>query len=335
MADTQTPAEQTPEQQFAAFDAMLEHTSSDDGHVTEEPTPEPVPEPEPEPDAKPVAAAAEPPKVDRRTREGRKLSIQQEIDDLSSQRHTTKSEVEATKTELATLKAELATLSAQRTQAAPPPAPAAPVAPTAPSQAEWERYASMPDAPDITKFDDLGKYQFAVNTFVTRQMLNEHAQVTAQQQRTATQSQSFQQRIQAEAAKDATFTERLNSTNVDTRMIPYLHQHSQGPELMVYLVNHPEIAQRLITLNLDPRSDRMSVQQIEAIGEIVGVLKSSAAASAGPASKPSPISRAKPIIKPVMSSPDVSDGGDENDDDISVDEHIRRENARERSRYAR
>jgi hypothetical protein len=318
MADEQT-VPQTEDQMHAAFDALLDPTFTTNEEMAR--VEEPAPEPEPEPETKPAAvaaAASEPPKVDRRTREGRKLSIQQEIDELSSQRHATKSEVETTKTELATLKAELAALTAQKPAVVPP----APVAPAAPSQAEWERYASMPDAPDITKFDDLAKYQFAVNTFVTRQMLNEHAQVTTQQRQIETQRIPFNTRIEAEAAKDATFTEKLLKTPVDTRIIPWLHAHPQGPDVMVYLVQHPEIAQRLTTLN--------PTDQVGQIGEIIGTLKSSAAASSGPASKPVPMSRAKPVIKPVTSSPDVgNDDDDGDDDDISVDEHIRRENRRE------
>ena len=96
-----------------------------------------------------------------------------------------------------------------------------------------------------------------------------------------------------------------------------------GPDVMVYLANHREIAQRLTTLN--------PIEQIGQIGEIVGALKARATAApikSGPAS-PSPISQAKKLIKPVSGSPQASDDDDGDEDDISVDEHIRRGNARD------
>src|SRR5262245_11442930 len=117
MADVQMPAaDATPDQLLADFEKFLEATSSDS---EAEPTPEPIPEPEPTPEVPPVPETPTEPaavvargdqkaetKVDGRTREGRKQSIQREIDDLSAQRHTTKAEVDAAKTELATLRAE-------------------------------------------------------------------------------------------------------------------------------------------------------------------------------------------------------------------------------------
>lgn len=321
MADTQQTAS-TPDELFAAFDAQLEHDPSE-----REAEPEPDQIPEPTPDQKPAAVVAtdDAPRIDGRTREGRKASIQREIDDLSSQRHTTKTEVDAAKAELAALRTELSTLTAQRKPAEPP-------APAPTPQAEYKRYMAMPDAPKIETFtgdNAWQEYQFAVSDFITTKRFDERMQQRDQQQQAAAQNTKLVSRIQIETAKDATFQERFNATPVDTRMVPYLHRHPQGEDIMVYLVNHPQDAQRLATLNLNSQSELPSVQQIEAIGEIVGALKSSAAASAGPASKPSPISRAKPVIKPVTASPDASDDDDGDEGDLDTDEFVRRANSRE------
>lgn len=283
--------------------------------------PQPDEKPEPEGEKPPVEAkTAEPPKIDKRTREGRKLSIQQEIDELAGQKHATAREVEEAKADLARVRSERAAL------AAPPkaaePQQAQPQAQEGVTEADVDRYLKMPGAPDIEKFSSIPAYNFAVSAFVGRQVFREQQDAYAQHQAAQTRNASFQERVTAETAKDKTFPEKLKSTPIDTRVLPFLHQHKQGQDIMVYLVEHPDIAQEITRLH--------PIDQIGRMGEIAGELNARAvAASSGPARTPA-ISNAKPPIKPLGSSPNVSDDVDEAD--LSPDEFIRRGNIAERKR---
>ncbi len=282
--------------------------------------PEPEPAPEPEGDKPPVEAKAEPPKIDKRTREGRKLSIQQEIDELAGQKHTTAREVEEAKAELVRLRAEKATLTAP----AKPAERTEESAPAGVSEADIERYLKMPGAPDIEKYSSIPAYNFAVSAFVGRQVFAEQQQQYEARQVAQQRNAVFQQRVTEETAKDPAFATKLSTTPIDTRVIPFLHQHAQGQDIMVYLVEHPDLAQEIIRLH--------PIDQIGRMGEIAGELKArTAAASRGPA-RPA-ISNAKPPIKPLGSSPHVSDDTDEAE--LPVDEFIRRGNIAERKNAGR
>lgn len=303
---------------LAAFETQLEP----DLHA-ESSEPDPDPEPtDPEPPT-PAVAAAETPKVDKRTREGRKASIQAEIDELAARKHAAKLEVDAEEARLVTLRADAARLVTQ------PRMPVAAPEATPVPEAAYRRYLAMPDAPKPAQFtgdNAFEEYQFAVGHFVANAVATEAIaaqQQAAQQQAAQVQAQQipFQTRLHAEIAKDATFTQRLQQTPVDTRIIPFLHKHPQGPDVMVYLVEHPEIAQRLTTLN--------PIDQVGQIGEIAGLLKSRVtAAVSGPASPP-PISKAKPLIKPVSAAPSASDDDDGDEGELSPEEFIRRGNKRD------
>jgi hypothetical protein len=278
-----------------------------------EPSPEPTPEPEPEPDETKPAAVAEP-KIDKRTREGKKLSIQQQIDADTARRYEAKQAADAEEARLAKIRADIASATA-------PPKPAETTAAPPVTRSEYERYKAMPGAPDINKYGEAGyeAYQFDVAAFVAEKRFEELSQRAEQNRVIRERSAGFQTRVQAEAAKDPAFLQRLNETPIDTRVIPYLHNHKQGEDVMVYLVEHPDIAQQLTLLN--------PIEQIGQIGEIAGELKARAsAASSGPA-RPPAISNAKPPIKPLGSSPTVSD--DVDPDSLSFEEHFKRENARD------
>lgn len=218
------------------------------------------------------------------------------------------------------LEAELAELRKAPPVAAPvppPPVRPAPVAaappaaapPAPPTQAEYKRYMAMPDVPKVDQFpgeNGWQEYQFAVSQFIADKRFDERMAQHAHAQQVAQQQTKFQTRIQAEVAKDATFQQKLDSTPVDTRIIPYLHGHPQGDEIMVHLVTHPEIAQHLTTLH--------PLAQIGQIGEIVGTLKAQSAAASSPASARPAISQAKPPTKRVVGAPPAAtdDPPDEN-----------------------
>ena len=283
-------------------------------------TPEPEPqEPEPtdvtaKPDEPKIAASTG--KPDQRTRAGKKLSIQQQIDADTARKYAAKAEADAEETRVATLRAEAA-----RLRSAPPAEPAKPIVPPV-TQSAYARYMAMPDVPKIENYKTIEEYQFDVSEFVADKRFNERMAATQQQHQITQQQTKFTTRIQAEVAKDATFQQKLDSTPVDTRIIPYLHSHAQGDEIMVYLVNNPQVAQRLTTLN--------PIEQVGEIGGIVAELKLRAdAVSRGPA-RASSMSNAKPPIKPLGSSPAVSDDDDGSDEEnLPLSQFVRKGNARD------
>lgn len=93
----------------------------------------------------------------------------------------------------------------------------------------------------------------------------------------------------------------------------------QAPALMLHLSEHPDVLQRLATLP--------SVQAVQR--EMARLEAKVEAASAGTSvPTPAPISKAKPPVRPVTSSPPVDT--DEISDDMPYDEFVRVMNARER-----
>lgn len=294
--------------------------------AADEPEPEPVPEPEPAP---PTESAEVEPKIatstgkpDQRTRVGKKISIQQQIDADTARKYAAKAEADVEEARLTKLRADAAAFAAaprQPAQAvAPPPQAAAP-------QSAYARYGAMPDAPKIENYtgpNAFNEWQFDVSEFVADKRFAERTSQQQQGQQIQQERVKFDTRIAAESAKDATFTQRLSQTPIDTRIIPYLHKHEQGDEIMVHLVNHPEIAQRLTTLN--------PIDQIGQIGGIAAELKLRAdAAVRGPA-RSSSISNAKAPIKPLGSSPAVSDDDDgSNDENLPLSQFVRKGNAKD------
>lgn len=183
------------------------------------------------------------------------------------------------------------------------------------SEADYNRYLSMPGAPDIEKFTSIPAYNFAVADFVAKTRFNElmtaHEQATHTRQRAA----QFSERVTAEVAKDPAFAEKLRATPVDTRIIPFLHNHPQGQDVMVYLVEHPDIAQALTSLH--------PVDQIGRIGEIVGTLKAQSAAAPVPpaaSARPALMSQAKSVTKRVTGQPPAATD-EAPGDDASEAEH--------------
>ena len=181
---------------------------------------------------------------------------------------------------------------------------------------------AMPDVPKIENYKTIEEYNFDVAEFVADKRFEDRMAATQQRNQIVQQQTKFTTRIQAEVAKDAAFQQKLDSTPVDTRIIPYLHNHAQGDEIMVYLVNNPQVAQRLTTLNPS--------EQVGEIGGIVAELKLRAdAASRGPA-RASSMSNAKPPIKPLGSSPAVSDDDDGSDEEnLPLSQFVRKGNARD------
>ena len=208
------------------------------------------------------------------------------------------------------------------------PLPSAPVAaapaPTEPlTRGAYARYVAMPDAPKIENYkgdNAFAEWQFDVSEFVADKRFAENMQRAQRGQQIAQQQTRITARIQEETAKDPTFQQRFNATPVDTRLVPYLHAHQQGGDIMAYLVDHQDLAQELASLQPDQRTELPSAAQIERIGEIVATLKTQSAAASSPASARPAISQAKPPTKRVSGAPPAATD-EPPDDDASEQAH--------------
>lgn len=284
------------------------------------------------------APVADPPKIDNRTREGKKQSIQREIDTATAVKHAARREAEAETTRLAAVRAEIAQLEAQRQQQTQPPVPRQ--APQGDPAPKLEDFKNQPDP--------WAAHVSASARWEARQEFGRQQQAFAQSQarntvaqQIATAEKSFIDRV-AEKAPGKTTKERfdgffakLDPALKDLRPTHYLAQnepikaenvmadeviHSSDPSgLLLFLNDHPDDHQRLLTLQ--PRD------LVREIGKITARLE---AASTGPAPKSLIVSAAKPPLKPVGGSPVVSDD-DADESDLPLEEFVRRGNARDRS----
>jgi len=274
--------------------------------------------------------------IDKRTREGKKQSIQQEIDELTTAKHSTRREVEAAQAELARLRAELAHVSSNGNGNGAKPATA-----TAPSydgtdpndpEPKLEQFANDPSGDPYTawimeKAAHRARREFRVQAF--------NAQQTAQKSQAETVYQTRMNGLQEKVAKHEA-TDKDWRTKVDPEVASALKwstpveagtplgelvMDSDNPvEYMIYFSEHKKEFQRITTLH--------PFLQGVAFGEIKGRL---AVASSRPDSKPQPISHAKPPIKPLGSSPVVSDDA-EDEGELPLEQFVKIGNARERRR---
>lgn len=324
------------ESRTESLEQLQENFAADEAPATDEKADaEPV-------DQKTDAKIVEPPKADKRTREGRKQSIQQEIDDLTAQKHTTKREAEAAAAEVAAMRSQLAELQQQRHALQPQaqtPRPQ-PVAQNDP-EPQLPDFKDQPD-PWAAHMRALGRWE-ARQEFQRQQ---QSARQQQQQQQVIGQIQQVEQgyigKLTTRLEKEPKFWERVPEF-ADLRPTHYLKQDepirpinrladeiliSETPmELIDYLHDHPKDHQRLLTLQ--PRD------LVREIGKITARLE---AAHSGPASKSPVLSAAKPPMKPVGGSLVVSDDDVGEDDDLSeaaVNRFIKTANAKERSANAR
>lgn len=316
--------------------ASLDDLKANFGMETAESDPTPAEEPADEQlEVKAETPEPEKPKVDKRTREGRKASIQAEIDELTATKHATKRELEAAQAQLKELRAELAKST--------PPAKPEPAKPTAAVSGDPE--------PTPDQFDTYEKYVKAQAKWEARQEIHaarEKERADADTARKDAEREARYQRFESEAAQ---FTERftkaresdpqiLNKINpvlLETPRLSHLDDPSKATfahflveqaflsdhpaELLVH-VSDPTIAQRLATL--PPEQVIRELAKYEARLE---------AATSGPAQTPKPVSQATAPIKPVGASPHLSDDAPDPDSE-DFDAHKRYYDALDRKKRA-
>lgn len=264
----------------------------------------------PEPDtAAPDSKVIQAPAIDKRTREGKKLSIQQEIDQLTATKHTTKREIEAATAELTRLRAEQADLAKPK-----PPQPKSETV----TEPEWKRYRAMADAPDIKDFENYEDYSAALSFFIAEKRFDERMAQRDEKQSVMRRVSTWRERLNAAKAKDPALMSRVVGTTPATdQMTDFMMDSEHGVDIMLYLSDHQDLAQRLSTLH--------PLKVAEEMGKLEAQIEARQRAAV-PAQPPTrPISQARPPIKPVDGAPLVSDA-DADDGELPIEEFVRRGN---------
>jgi len=287
---------------------------------------QPDPTPEPTPDA---AAGTEPATPEseagrtlaakRKTLEGRKQSIQSEIDALIAQKHTTKRETEAARAELEQLRAERAAIQREREalKARQPAKPTADEQPAGPVKPKLEDFETLEQYTEAVGEWSLARAQAALEQRfeAERQRIAEAEGQRAQQQLYA----QHQTRVEQARVKHPDFDTVL-AAQADMRTSPAIDAHivssDFGGELLYYLATHPDDCDRIAALPFGPA--------LVALGRLEERL---AAAPSGPA-RVVTTSTAKPPIKPVGSSP--APVTDEDPDDLPIEQHVKFYNRQDR-----
>lgn len=268
-------------------------------------------------DVAPIEAKTEPKPKPRNDPQAR-------VEQATAKEAAAKRERDEAKAEAADLKARLAALEAKAPKAEPKPVVAADPEPT------------------VDQFDSYEKFVKAQARWEARQEIvqqeAERQQHAARQQREYAireVDRQFGERYGAILAKDPEFPSKVDARLLNTPRMGVLDDpskatfgnflveqvfQSEQPEALLLHLSDPQVVQRLATL--PPNQVIRELAKVE--------LSVTAASPTGPAVKTPAISRAKPPIQPVGSSPLAADAN-EISDDLSVDEHIKRMNARDRA----
>jgi len=318
-----TPSEPSFEEFFVS-ENKAEHAPAPPAEKAPLETPAP---PEDTPEKEPIAAK-DGEKGDRnldgtfKPKDGnRRKDPQAKIDYQTAKQREAERERDQARAEAAQYRAALE--AARRQPQAPLQAPNAPAVAETPGAA-WKRYMAHPDAPKRESFEDPTEFAIAANYFIGEQRDAERQQREQHVLNQHLEHQRGQAFYERGVAKDPKFFENLQARimaegdpPINLPVRDYIQASPLGPDLLVYLLDNPNEAQRLSTLPPLPAR--------EAIAEIAGSLKArQTAASQAPRQTPV-LSRAPAPIQPLGGSLTPAETGDEN---VSDEEWIRRENAK-------
>jgi len=210
-------------------------------------------------------------------------------------------------------------LTRYRTPPAPAAPPQAPAKPTEDSEPDPNRYEGLQYDPRYIR--DLTAHHARLAWQAIAQQQQQKADQARDQQLEQERMRGHQERLTAARTKYPDFDQRLNlDTWISTPMAHAITESPVGPELLLYLSDHPQDAQRIATLH--------PIQAMREMGKLEARYD---AATPGTGSAPAPaMSQAKPVIKPVTGGPATSER-DEYRDDEPFEAHVRRENARDRT----
>lgn len=199
--------------------------------------------------------------------------------------------------------------------------------PQQPQQASQLQHQGPPTVDQFENYDDFVKAQavYAVRVEMW-QAQQQQAAWQAQQQEQAL-LQTVQAREAAFVAEHADYYDVVNSVSIPETptgqaIIAHLRHADLGPALAYELGSNPAVLAEIVS--------RPPGFAVAALGKLEYQIEArQSAAHSGPAVPPN-VTQAKPLIKPVSGSPVASDDG-EVPDDLSLDDHIKRMNARDRA----
>jgi|TARA_R110000824_G_scaffold312071_1_gene499198 hypothetical protein len=194
-----------------------------------------------------------------------------------------------------------------------------------PGGGDWARFKQIPGVPTVDQFDAYEDYSMAMSAFVADVRHHERDaerassyQAHQQQQSQDAQTAAWNGRLSEARAQNPDFDSTLKP---DTPMsLPMQHlamESPQGIEILQWLSDNPNESQRISTLH--PAETYREMGKIEARLE-----------AAPPRASARAVSSAKSPIRPLGTSPHMSDQL-EITDDMSFDEHFRRANAADRA----
>ena len=285
-------------------------------------------------------AAAEP-KPDQSTPEGRKASLQAEINALTREKHQTKAEKEAAAAELAELRAELARAQAEVTAGKrKAPEHEAAAAPKVERKAEpveddfedfrdwvkahaaWTREQAKLDAEEILASREAAAEAARQTAETTRQSES----FVAARRELATHHQARIATYQRAHPEFAPLMDKAAALPTNPAMDEHILHSEMGPALMHYLAEHPEECETIANLGFGP--------SLIALGKLEGRLEKEAAATAKSGSERRPaVSQAHPPVSPVGGTREIAtddDDGNPLDEEFSP-EYVRKMNARDKT----
>ncbi len=280
-----------------------------------------------------AATNVPPKKLDKRTRDGKKQSIQDEINTLTAQKSQTERDIADTANRLAELQSALARAERDR---------AASAAPALPPQ----RHGSVPapaDDPEPTfdqflnEADSVTAYNKAVARWAGRQEAQKHFQALQAQTDARLAETAFKARQEACASKvlaasqaDPTYAGKIDARLWGLRSIVQLQagEVPTGATAIADAILDSDNPDRLLLALSEQRSefDRIAALHPMLASREMGRFESRlTAASHGPASSPIVASAAPPPTKPLGGAPRMPPPSDDDDDtDVDFDTHMKR-----------
>lgn len=226
----------------------------------------------------------------KRSLEGRKQTIQDEINALVRQRGETQRERDRISAELEQLRSEKARLSAPQT-----PTPLASASQPVPP-------ASEDQEPTEEQFNDYASYVKAQARWQAREAIRAFQEETRRQQEAhsrqqwqRTRDQQFAERLTEASSRIPDFNVLVNREDIELSppMVDAIKDSPVAADLMVYMAQYPDDAQRIAALH--PVLAFGEMKKLEARLEV--------ATGVGTPTPAFTFSKAKPPIRPVGSAP--------------------------------
>ena len=264
-----------------------------------------------------------------RSLEGRKATIQGEINDLVRQKGSTQRERDAIAAEVSRLREEREQIAQAIEAAKRGERPGQPETPRRRQQhPAWGRTSENDQAPAESEYDDVTEYFRDHAAWAAREAIRvdrfDQAQERERQGRAHYEEQTargWSERYTSFAAANPTFEQEVEREDLllPRVMVDVIRQSDVGPQMMLHYARHPDEIDRI-----------KAMHGVLAYGEMKKLEARLEAAHSGPAPVERSVSKARPPIKPVESAGTGSNDDGEPSDDLDVDDFIARGNALEK-----